>query len=165
MMDRETSNLIDLLHIREPIEALRTKVVPRHRSSMWYYLGGLAFFLFCVQIVTGVLLLFYYQPTPEATHQSVEMIVTKVPFGAVVRSLHSWSANALIAVVFLHMFSTFFMKSYRTPRQILWLTGIVLLLLMLGFGFTGYLLPWDSTAYFATRIATEIPKAAPFFGH
>ncbi len=156
--------LIDHLHLREPYDAILAKVVPRHRSSIWYYMGGLALFLFCLQIVTGVLLLFYYQPTPEAAHQSVEMLIAKAPFGGVIRSLHSWSANALIAVVFLHMFSTFFMKSYRSPRQIVWLTGIVLLLLMLGFCFTGYLLPWDSTAYFATRIGTEIPKAIPFFG-
>ncbi|MDP4199598.1 MAG: cytochrome bc complex cytochrome b subunit [Bacteroidota bacterium] len=156
--------LIDHLHLREPYEALKAKHVPRHKSSMWYYMGGLAFFLFCIQIATGMLLLFYYQPTPEAAHQSLELLITKVPFGSVLRSLHSWSANALISVVFLHMFSTFFMRSYRSPRQILWLTGILLLLLMLGFGFTGYLLPWDSTAYFATRIGTEIPKTVPIFG-
>src|SRR5437879_2808079 len=144
--------LIETLHLREPADAIIAKTVPRHRSSIWYYMGGLALFLLGVQIVTGVLLLLYYQPTPEAAHQSVEMIVTRVPFGSLIRSLHSWSANALIAVVFVHMFSTFFMKSYRAPRQLMWLTGIILLLLMLGFGFTGYLLPWDLTAYFATRI-------------
>ncbi len=158
------SALIDLLHLREPVEALKAKSVPRHRSAFWYYLGGLALFFFCVQIVTGVLLLMYYRPTPEAAHQSVEMIVREVPFGSMIRSVHSWAANALIATVFLHMFSVFFMKTYRSPRAILWVTGIVLLLLMLGFGFTGYLLPWDSTAYFATRIGTEIPRTIPILG-
>jgi cytochrome b6 len=157
-------SIIDTLHLREPYDALMAKVVPKHRSSMFYYMGGLALLFFIIQVITGVLLLFYYQPTPEAAHQSVELIVKKVPFGDVIRSVHSWSANALIAVVFIHMFSTFFMKSYRSPREIMWLTGIVLLLLMLGFGFTGYLLPWDDTAYFATRIGTEIPKAVPIFG-
>lgn len=156
--------LIDSLHLREPYEALKAKVVPRHRSSIWYYMGGLALLFFLIQVVTGILLLFYYQPTPEAAHQSVEMIVNKVPFGNLIRSLHSWSANALIATVFLHMFSTFFMKSYRSPREIMWITGVILFVLMLGFGFTGYLLPWDDTAYFATRIGTEIPKAVPIFG-
>jgi len=156
--------LIDHLHLREPVEALKAKVVPRHGTSMWYYLGGLALFFFLVQIVTGLLLLFYYQPTPEAAHKSVEWITTKVPFGAVIRSVHSWSSNALIAVVLIHMFSTFFMRSYRSPRAILWVTGIILFVLILGFGFTGYLLPWDLTAYFATRIGTEVPKAVPVFG-
>ena len=158
------NDLINFLHLREPYEAIKAKVVPRHRSSIWYYMGGLALFLLGVQIVTGVLLLIYYQPTPEAAHQSVETIVNKVPFGSLTRSLHSWSANALIAVVFIHMFSTFFMKSYRKPREIMWLTGVVLLLLMLGFGFTGYLLPWDLTAYFATRIGTEVPGSLPLIG-
>jgi len=158
------NNFIDLLHLREPYEALRTKSVPHHKHSMWYYMGGLALFFFTIQVITGLLLLLYYQPTPEAAHQSVEMIVKRVPFGSVVRSMHSWSANALIAVVFIHMFSTFFLKSYRSPRAIMWVTGIVLLLLMLGFGFTGYLLPWDLTAYFATRIGTEVPRAVPIFG-
>src|SRR5439155_19041230 len=138
-----SNNFIDLLHLREPYAALKAKTVPKHRYSMWYYMGGLALFFFTVQVITGLLLLLYYQPTPEAAHQSVEMIVNRVPFGSIVRSLHSWSANALIAVVFIHMFSTFFLKSYRSPRSIMWLTGIVLVLLMLGFGFTGYLLPWD----------------------
>jgi cytochrome b6 len=157
-------SLIDTLHLREPWDALKTKTVPCHRSSIWYYLGGLALFFFAVQIVTGILLLLYYRPLPEAAHDSIQLLIAKVPFGAVIRSLHSWASNALIAIVFIHMFSAFFMKSYRTPRAILWLTGIVLLLLMLGFGFTGYLLPWDQTAYFATRIGTEIPRAVPIFG-
>jgi cytochrome b6 len=164
MMGMEKQNFVDVLHLREPVEALKAKVVPRHGSSVWYYMGGLALFFFLVQIVTGLLLLFYYQPTPEAAHSSVELIDKQVPFGALTRSVHAWSANALILVVFIHMFSVFFMKSYRTPRRTLWLTGIMLLLVTLGFGFTGYLLPWDITAYFATRIGTEIPRAVPIFG-
>ena len=163
-MQDSTRTLIDSLHLREPVEALKAKAVPRHGSSMWYYMGGLALFFFLVQIVTGLLLLFYYQPSPEAAHKSVELIETQVPFGSLIRSLHGWSANALILVIFIHMFSAFFMKSYRTPREILWVTGVVLFLLMLGFGFTGYLLPWDLTAYFATRIGTEIPRSVPIFG-
>src|ERR1017187_1496264 len=157
-------DLIDKLHIREPWDALKAKTVPRHRSSMWYYMGGLALFFFIIQILTGLLLMMYYRPTPEAAHESVAMIVTKVPFGELIRSVHSWSANALIAVVFLHMFSTFFMKTYRSPRIILWLTGVLLFVLLLAFGFTGYLLPFDSTAYFATRIGTEIQRAMPLVG-
>ncbi len=157
-------SLIDVLHLREPWEALKAKNVQRHGSSIWYYMGGLALFFLCVQIVTGILLMLYYRPVPESAHDSIQMLITKVPFGEVIRSLHSWTSNALIATVLVHMFSAFFMKAYRTPRAILWVTGIVLLLLMLGFGFTGYLLPWDQTAYFATRIGTEIPRSVPIIG-
>ncbi len=156
--------LIDTLHLREPWDALRAKTVPNHRNSVWYYMGGLALFFFFIQVVTGVLLMLYYRPVPEAAHDSVQLIMTKVPFGQTIRSIHSWSSNALIAIVVIHMFSAFFMKAYHTPRAILWVTGIFLLLLMLGFGFTGYLLPWDQTAYFATRIGTEIPRAVPLIG-
>ena len=157
-------DFVDALHLREPWEALKARRVPHHRHSYWYHLGGLALFFFSIQIVTGLLLLAYYRPTPEAAHQSVEMIVTKVPFGIVIRSIHAWSSNILIAIVGLHLLSVFFMKSYRTPRAILWVTGIVLLLILLGFGFTGYLLPWDQTSYFATMIGTELPRAIPIFG-
>jgi cytochrome b6 len=156
--------LIDAFHLREPWEALKAKTVPRHGSSIWYYMGGLSLFFLCVQIVTGIMLMLYYRPVPESAHDSIELLITKVPFGELIRSVHSWSSNILIAIVLIHMFSAFFMKAYRTPRAILWVTGVVLLLLMLGFGFTGYLLPWDQTAYFATRIGTEIPRALPIVG-
>jgi len=92
------------------------------------------------------------------------MIMKQVPYGWLVRSIHSWSANALILMMFVHMFSAFLMKAYRAPRQVLWITGVLLLAVMLGFGFTGYLLPWDVTAYFATKIGTEVPKSLPFVG-
>jgi cytochrome b6 len=157
-------DLVDALHLREPWEALKARRIPRHRHSYWYYLGGLALFLLAIQVITGLLLLCYYHPTPEAAHQSVEMIVRKVPFGVVIRSIHAWTSNALIAIVVLHMFSVFFLKAYRRPRAILWVTGIVLLLLLLAFGFTGYLLPWDQTSYFATMIGTELPREIPIFG-
>ncbi|HEX5317501.1 MAG TPA: cytochrome bc complex cytochrome b subunit, partial [Candidatus Kapabacteria bacterium] len=152
------------MHLQEPWEALKARRIPRHRHSYWYYLGSLALFLLAIQVITGLLLLCYYHPTPEAAHQSVEMIVRKVPFGVVIRSIHAWTSNALIAIVVLHMFSVFFLKAYRRPRAILWVTGIVLLLLLLAFGFTGYLLPWDQTSYFATMIGTELPREIPIFG-
>lgn len=158
------SHLISALHLEHTVAAVKEKNVPHHRSSIWYYFGGLALMFFTIQVVTGVMLLFYYQPTAELAHKSIERIMTQVPFGWLIRSVHSWSANALMAMIFIHMFSAFLMKSYRAPRSIMWLTGIILLLLMMGFGFTGYLLPWDQTAYFATKIGTEVPKALPWLG-
>ncbi|MBI1807270.1 MAG: cytochrome bc complex cytochrome b subunit [Ignavibacteria bacterium] len=126
--------------------------------------GGLALFFFIVQIVTGILLLLYYSPTPNTANESVRVIVNQVSFGWLVRSLHSWSANLMIATVILHLFSTYFMKAYRKPRELMWVSGVFLLFLVLGFGFTGYLLPWDTTAYFATQIGTEIPRSIPVLG-
>lgn len=156
--------LVDALHLRHTFEALKEKQVPHHRSSVWYLAGGLCILFFTVQIVTGVLLLFYYEPTTAQAHKSVIRIVNDVPFGWLMRSLHSWSANALVLTAFLHMFSALIMKAYRAPRRLMWVTGMVLLGLLLGFGFTGYLLPWDETAYFATKIGTEVPKAVPYVG-
>ncbi|MEI8134044.1 MAG: cytochrome bc complex cytochrome b subunit [bacterium] len=158
------SYLLESLHLQHTAEAVKNKVVPHHRASIWYYFGGLALMFFVIQVVTGIMLLFYYEPTAQTAHQSIERIMTQVPFGWLIRSLHAWSANALMAVVFIHMFSAFLMKSYRTPRYIMWLTGIILFILMLGFGFTGYLLPWDQTAYFATKIGTQTPRALPLIG-
>lgn len=164
MSNIEHPSLIDALHLRQTYNAVKAKVVPHHRASVWYYAGGLCILFFIVQIVTGILLLFYYQPTTDAAHKSVVHIVNDVPFGWLIRSMHSWSANALVLTAFIHMFSTMLMKAYRAPRRILWITGIILLGLILGFGFTGYLLPWDQTAYFAMKIGTEVPKSVPFFG-
>jgi cytochrome b6 len=150
--------------ILTPVNFLRTKEVPRHKHAFWYIFGGLALFFLTIQIVTGVLLLLYYSPTPGTAYESVSMIVTSVPFGWFIRSIHSWSSNLLIAVVLIHLFSVFFLKAYRKPREAMWLTGVALLFLILGFAFTGYLLPWDTTAYFATQIGTEIPRTIPVLG-
>jgi len=140
------------------------KSVPMHRHSFWYFFGGLSLFFFIVQIMTGMLLLIYYSPTPDAANESVHRIVFQVPFGWWIRSVHSWSAHLMVASVLVHMASTFFMQAYGPPREIVWMSGVILLFLVLGFAFTGYLLPWDSTAYFATQIGTEIPRSIPVLG-
>ena len=144
---------------------LRGKKVPLHRHTIWYLLGGLTGFFFLVQVITGVLLAFYYTPAPSDAHESILRIVNTVPSGWLIRSIHSWSANFLVGTLLLHMFSVFLLRAYRKPRELLWLTGAVLLLLVLGFAFTGYLLPWDSRAYFATLIGTEVPRSIPLLGN
>jgi cytochrome b6 len=141
------------------------KGVPVHTQKIWYYLGGMTLFLFGVQIFTGILLLLYYRPSASEAYESVQFIVTQVQFGWLIRNVHSWSANLLIGLAFAHFFSVFFLKSYRKPRELTWLSGILLLFLMLGFGFSGYLLPWDELAYFATKVGTGIAGAVPFVGH
>ncbi len=156
--------LRDRLRYGAVLEFLSQKKVPRHRHSFWYIFGGLTFFFFLVQLVTGVLLLIYYTPTPQGANESVRFIKDQVPFGWLIRSLHSWSANLMIGTLFVHLFSVFFMKAYRKPRELMWISGVILMLLVLGFGFTGYLLPWDTVAYFATQIGTEIPRSIPVVG-
>src|SRR5712692_156815 len=143
---------------------LRQKTVPRHKYSFFYLFGGVSLFLFRIQLVTGILLALYSSPTPENANESVRRIITEVNFGWLIRSIHVWGANFMVVAVLIHMFSTYFMKAYRNPREFMWLTGSVILLLILGFAFTGYLLPWDTTAYFATQIGTEITKSIPIVG-
>lgn len=142
----------------------REKRIPLHRHTRWYYLGGMTLFLFGIQVATGILLLLYYRPSAGEAFESVQFIMTKVPFGWLIRSIHSWSANLLVFVVFLHMFSVFFMKAYRRPRELTWLSGAVLLGLMLAFGFSGYLLPWNTLAFFATQVGTEVAGRVPVAG-
>ena len=143
---------------------LEKKKVPVHRHSIWYYLGGMTLFLFFVQVVTGILLLLYYRPAPGEAFESVQFIMTQVQFGWLIRGLHSWAANLLIFTAALHMFSAFFLKSYRTPRELTWVSGVMLFFLLLGFGFSGYLLPWNELAFFATKVGTEMMAAVPLIG-
>jgi cytochrome b6 len=143
------------------IDYLKKKEVPKHRLSFWYYFGGLALFFFIIQIVTGLLLLQYYKPTEAEAFASFVFIQQHVPYGWLIRQIHAWSANLMALMAFIHMFSTFFMKSYRKPRELMWVSGFILLVLTLGFGFTGYLLPWNELAFFATQVGTEVPKVAP----
>lgn len=139
------------------------KVVPEHRHSFWYYWGGLSLFFFLIQVLTGILLLVYYRPGSEA-YDSVREITYAIDFGWLVRSAHAWSANLMVFAVVVHMVSVFFMKAYRAPREFGWWSGLVLLGLTLLFGFSGYLLPMDELAYFATKVGLDIPKAIPGMG-
>ncbi len=141
----------------------KKKTVPEHKHSFWYYWGGISLFLFLVQCLTGVLLLVYFRPGPEA-YESVRQITYEIHFGWLIRAAHSWSANLMIFAVMVHMFSAAFMKAYRKPREFTWWSGLALLLLSMLFGFSGYLLVWDETAYFATKVGLEIPHSLPWIG-
>ena len=145
-------------------EAIRHKTVPVHRHSYAYYLGGMTLFLFGMQVGTGALLLLYYRPSASEAYESVQFIMTRVPFGWLVRSIHSWSANLMVAAAAAHLFSVLFLHSYRRPREITWVSGMCLLGLTLAFGFTGYLLPWNELSYFATRVGTDMMAAVPGVG-
>lgn len=139
------------------------KQVPEHKHAFWYYWGGLSLFFFLIQLATGILLLVYYRPGPEA-YDSVRQITYEIDFGWLIRSAHSWSANLMVVAVVVHMFSVYFMKAYRKPREFGWWSGLVLFGLTLVFGFSGYLLPMDELAYFATKVGLEIPQTIPGLG-
>ena len=142
----------------------RKKEIPVHRHSIWYYLGGMTLFLFIIQALTGILLLLYYRPSAEEAFESIQFLMAEVQFGWLIRSIHSWAANLMILTLFVHLFSVLLLKAYRPPREITWFSGMALLGLALGFGFTGYLLPWNELAYFATKVGTEITSAVPGIG-
>jgi len=144
---------------------LREKAVPKHDLSYWYFLGGITLFLFGIQVCTGILLLLYYRPSATEAFESVQYIMTRVQFGWLVRSIHSWAANLMIFTAFCHMFSVLFLGAYRKPRELTWITGMLLLFLAMGFGFSGYLLPWNTLAFFATKVGTEITGQVPVIGH
>ena len=146
-------------------EFLSHKTVPLHRYTVFYYLGGMTLFFFLVQVCTGVLLMLYYRPSAEEAFESVEFLVTTVPFGWLVRSIHAWSANLMVFFAVLHLVSVYFMKAYRPPRELTWVTGVILLFLALGFGFSGYLLPWNMLSFFATRVGTDIAGVVPVVGN
>ena len=143
---------------------LEHKTVPIHKLSYWYFLGGITLFLFGVQVCTGMLLLLYYRPTSNEAFESVQYIVTQVRFGWLVRSIHSWSANLMVLTAMAHMFSVLFLGAYRKPREMTWVSGMILLFLILGFGFSGYLLPWNTLAYFATKVGTDMVGQLPVLG-
>ncbi|NTU51269.1 MAG: cytochrome bc complex cytochrome b subunit, partial [Candidatus Aminicenantes bacterium] len=148
-----------------PVAAfLAKKEVPCHKHTVLYYTGSSILFFLGIQIVTGVLLALYYQPTLAEANASVVRIMTEMPLGWLIRSVHSWSATFMIALVFVHLLGIAFTKAYRKPREATWLTGVLLLGSSLAFGFTGYLLPWDELSLAATKVGTDLPKALPVIG-
>lgn len=146
------------------IEFSRKKMVPVHRFSIFYYTGGVVLFLFIIQILTGFFLLFYYKAAPETAHDSIAYMMTEVPFGWLIRSIHHWSSNLMIFFLLVHFFSVLLLKAYRKPRELTWLTGIVLLFGSLTMGYSGYILPWDDRAFFAVKVGTQMPESLPLIG-
>lgn len=163
-----TQRVFAWLDERLDLSALRAfvagKTVPKHRHSVWYYMGGITLFLVGVQVATGILLLLYYRPSAGEAYESVQFIVSQVQFGWLIRNIHAWSANLLILMAFVHLFSTFFLRAYRKPRELTWVSGVLLLFIMLAFGFSGYLLPWNELAFFATKVGTGSASAVPVVG-
>jgi quinol-cytochrome oxidoreductase complex cytochrome b subunit len=134
------------------------------KVNWWFTLGSASLFLFVMQGLTGMLLSVYYVPSPDHAYDSIEYIMNEVAFGWLIRGMHHWGATLMVLVVFAHMLRTYFFAAYKYPRELTWITGVVLLLTTLGMGFTGYLLPWNQKAYWATTVGTQIPSTVPFIG-
>ena len=153
----------DLKAIQDPLEHQLRKNLPSNIG--WFHtLGSMSLFLFLSQILTGILLLVYYRPTVGDAFESIKFIMTKPYMGWLFRQIHAWGANLMILIVFLHMLRTFITGSFKKPRELTWMVGVVLFIMTLIFGFTGYLLPWNQLAYWATTVGTEIAGAVPIIG-
>jgi len=152
-------------HLKEPVGKILSKPVPMFATSWYYCLGGISFALFAIQAVTGIMLAFYYQPTPEGAYASIQYIENEVLFGSAVRAIHHWAANGMVIVVLAHMLRVFITGAFKAPRELNWVSGVFLFIMTLAFGLTGYLLPWDQTAFWASTVATEIAGAEPGIGN
>ena len=137
---------------------------PEPKGNWWNTLGSASLFLFVMQGLTGIFLTVYYTPSPDHAYDSIQFIMNDVAFGWLIRGIHHWGATLMVAVVFIHMIRVFVTASYKYPRELTWMIGVGLLLATLGMGFTGYLLPWNQKAYWATTVGTSIAGTVPWVG-
>ncbi|SOC19999.1 cytochrome b/b6/petB-like protein [Ureibacillus xyleni] len=135
-----------------------------HFSAFVYCFGGLTFFITVIQILSGMFLTMYYVPDVVNAWKSVYYLQNEVAFGEIVRGMHHWGASLVIVMMFLHTLRVFFTGSYKKPRELNWIVGVGIFCVMLGLGFTGYLLPWDMKAVFATKVGIQIAASVPFIG-
>lgn len=151
------------LAVRDFFRKQLHKRLPPHTGWMHVF-GSLALLTFVSQVVTGILLLLYYRPTLKEAHQSIQYITGDVPFGWLIRQVHAWGSTLMVLAVILHMARTYFMGTFKKPREFTWVLGVLLLIGTLTFSFTGYLLPWNQLSYWATTIGTEVVGAVPLLG-
>ena len=134
------------------------------KLNFTYCFGGITFFLFIVLTLTGLSMAIYYVPSPDHAYDTVDYLTYQIFMGKVIRGVHHWAANLMVVTVFLHMLRVYIHGAYKKPRELNWITGVILFVFVLSFGFTGYLLPWDQKAYWATKVGTEMPGTVPFAG-
>jgi quinol-cytochrome oxidoreductase complex cytochrome b subunit len=154
--------LDERLGLRGIYDTVLDRKVPKVNWA--FTLGSATLFLAVMQAVTGILLTVYYVPHPDQAYQSTAYIMNGAAFGWLIRGIHHWGATLMVITISLHLLRTFFYGAYKYPRELTWLTGVLLLLVTLGMGFTGYLLPWDQRAYWATTVATSITGTVPLIG-
>ena len=151
------------LEIQPIADDIATKYVPPH-VNIFYCLGGIVFTLFLVQVTTGFAMTFYYRPTVAEAFSSIQYIMTDVNFGWLIRSIHRWSASMMVLTTILHVFRVYLTGGFKKPRELTWVTGVLLAVCTVSFGVTGYSLPWDQVGYWAVKIVTGVPDAIPFIG-
>lgn len=158
--------LFDWLDERLGLTTIYNTVLDRDipKINWWYTLGSASLFTFLLQGATGIFLSVYYVPSPDHAYESIQYIMNEVAFGWLIRGIHHWGSSLMVVLVFIHMLRTFYMAAYKYPREMTWLTGVFLLLATIGMGFSGYLLPWNQRAYWATTVGSEIPGTAPIIG-
>ncbi|HLQ95219.1 MAG TPA: cytochrome b6 [Pseudogracilibacillus sp.] len=135
-----------------------------HFSAFVYCFGGLTFFVVVIQVLSGMFLTMYYVPDIENAWRSVYYLQSQVAHGQIVRGMHHWGASVVVVMLLLHTMRVFFQGAYKKPRELNWMVGVLLFFVMLGLGFTGYLLPWDNKSYFATQVGLEIAEQVPLIG-
>jgi cytochrome b6 len=148
------------LEIQAIADDVTSKYVPPH-VNIFYCLGGITLTCFLVQVATGFAMTFYYRPTVTEAFASVQYIMTEVNFGWLIRSVHRWSASMMVLMMILHVFRVYLTGGFKKPRELTWVTGVILASITVSFGVTGYSLPWDQVGYWAVKIVTGVPGCNP----
>jgi cytochrome b6 len=155
--------LQERLEIQLIAEDVTSKYVPPH-VNIFYCIGGITFSCFLIQVATGFAITFYYRPSVVDAFSSVQYIITEVNFGWVIRSVHRWSASIIVLIIILHVIRVYLTGGFKEPRELTWVTGVVMAVCVVSFGVTGYSLPWDQVGYWAVKIVTGVPDAIPVVG-
>ncbi len=163
MANGVTGWIEERLEIKKHIDGFLYRQVPRG-VGWWYTLGSATMVCFILLLFTGLFLMMNYSPSPDHAYESIQYIMNEIPFGSVIRSIHFWSATSMVVLIGLHGMRTFFMAAYRYPREITWVVGTALFMMVMVAAFTGYLLPWDQRAFWATNVGVGIAGEVPFIG-
>jgi cytochrome b6 len=151
------------LEIQSIADDVTSKYVPPH-VNIFYCFGGITFTCFLVQVATGFAITFYYRPSVADAFASVQYLITEVNFGWLIRSIHRWSASIIVLMIILHIFRVYLTGGFKRPRELTWVTGVIIAVCTVSFGVTGYSLPWDQVGYWAVKIVTGVPDAIPVLG-
>lgn len=155
--------LEERIELQPLVDDITTKFVPPH-VNIFYCLGGLTLTCFLVQVATGFALTFYYTPLVEGAFSSVLRIEEEINFGWLIRAMHKWSASLLVMFMILHVFRVYLTGGFKAPRELTWISGLILAAIIASFGVTGYTLPWDQVGYWACVIVSSVPSSLPFVG-
>ena len=151
------------LEIQDITDDVTSKYVPPH-VNIFYCLGGITLVCFLIQFATGFAMTFYYKPTVTQAYNSVSDLMTDVSCGWLIHSIHRWSASMMVLMMILHIFRVYLTGGFKKPRELTWVTGVILAVVTVSFGVTGYSLPWDQVGYWACKIVTGVPEAVPVVG-